>query len=66
MQKRMKIIDKNRQKIIYDYAEAVMGDMNWSILREYAHYGVMKDLEERSDDELLELINEYYPHLLDS
>ena len=62
----IKITDKNRQKIIDNYARAMMSDMNWDTMKEYAHYGLTKELEEGSNEELEKSINEFYPHLLEN
>ena len=62
----MKITDKNRQQIIYDYAGAILDGMDFHSMWEYAHSGLIKDLEENSNEELEKSINEFYPHLLEN
>ena len=62
----IKITDENRQKIIYDYAQAVLDGMDYHSMWEYAHYGLTKELEENSNEELEKSISEFYPHLLEN
>ena len=62
----IKITDKNREQIIQNYAQTMMGDMNWDTMKEYAFNGIMKDLMGYTDTELTTEIGEYYPHLLES
>ena len=62
----IKITDKNREQIIRNYAQAMMGDMNWHTMKECAFNGIMKDLMGYTDTELTTEIGEYYPHLLES
>lgn len=61
----IKITDKNRQQIIYAYAEAILGNMNWDTMKDYAHSGIVNDLEKNSNEELEKTINEFDPCLLE-
>ena len=47
----MKITDKNRQKIIDNYARAMMSDMNWDTMKDYAYIGIISDLMHYTDAE---------------
>ena len=62
----IKITDKNREQIIQNYAQAMMGDMNWHTMKEYAFNGITQDLMDYTDTELENEIGEYYPHLLEN
>ena len=62
----IKITDENREKIIRKYAQAMMNDMNWSTMKEYAFNGITQDLMDYTDTELENEIGEYYPHLLEN
>ena len=61
----IKITDKNREKIIRNYAQAMMNDMNWHTMKEYAFIGIISDLMDYTDTDLENEITHYYPNLLE-
>lgn len=55
----------NRQQLIEDYAHLVVDGMDLDTLVEFAFDTISRNLEELSDSQLKEEVEQYYPELLD-
>ena len=55
----------NKNDLISEYAALVVDGMDMTTLCVYAIEKMRGDLETYSDDELIEEVREYYPHLLE-
>jgi hypothetical protein len=64
----MKTLDeiKARDKIIEDYASHLVNSMNMNTLCQFAFQIICENLEKLHEDELLENVEQFAPHLLDS
>ena len=62
----IKITDKNRQQIIYDYAQITLDSMDFQQLWDYAHSGIVGNLENYTNAELQEEIEQTFPEILEN
>jgi hypothetical protein len=64
----MKTLDqiKARDKLISDYANYTVEGMDMSDLCQFAYQTICENLERLHEDELLENVEEFASHLLDS
>ena len=56
----------NTEKIIADYAGHIVDSMDIDSLCQLAYEKIFDDLENMSENELLDSVQEYAPHLLES
>ena len=56
----------NTEKIIADYANQLVDSMDINALCEFAYEMIVDNLEKLSENELINRVQEYAPHLLDS
>ena len=61
-----KVTDDNRRKIIFDYAEMTLDSMDFQELWDYAHSGMMANLENYTNAELQEEIEQVFPEILEN
>jgi len=57
---------KTLDKLISDYANYTVEGMDMSDLCQFAYQTICENLEKMHEDELLENVQEFAPHLLDS
>ena len=61
-----KITDNNRTELIDKYTKNTIDCMDFQQLWEYAYDGVVKNLNNYSNDELEKEITEFFPELLET
>lgn len=55
----------NRDKLIMEYVDTIVDDMDTKTLMQFAIETLTENLADYTDEQLLTEIYEYYPHLLD-
>ena len=56
----------NREHLINNYINELLDTMDWSIISALAADMIANNVNDLSDNELINMINEVYPHLIES
>ncbi len=57
---------EKRNKLQDDYVNQCVDDMDLKTLIAFAHDSISCDLDDHSDNELVEIVKEFYPELLNA
>jgi hypothetical protein len=56
----------NKEQIMSEYANHIVDGMDTETLCQFAYERIYEDLENMSENELLDSVQEYAPHLIDT
>jgi len=56
----------NKEQIMAEYANHIVDGMDVETLCQFAYERIYEDLENMSENELLDSVQEYAPHLVDA
>lgn len=56
----------NREELIQDYAQQILESMDMKTMETFVYDTLVSNLDDYSDEQLVEEVNEHYPELLNS